>query len=397
MKRKQIQDFEVPAVLYLLDILRKNHFNTTLEKAPDKKLQDFLSIANPFDNDELSIQSFKNIIRLIKFDYGYRPKYKSIEFLMLCHFQEPIDFDEFKNDHDFEIGEFMNKIPSYTIQFKNSNIKSLPIHQTWEYQFGKIHENANVDDSALKLIKGIIKDEIGISSNSRSKIGKNTLRERTEIRTRLKEIRKQENLEKIIKKATAYIESNELKSKTDKEWIENFFEIAENCSNENLQYLWAKLLADHIVSGNRPSKFALNRLQLMEQHHALIFSFLCNNSFIVGTYNELFDRMFFIQEDYYNKSFYSQLCDIKREDLEFLDDIGLIEFDYIDMKQGFEYELDFFGKKSSLVSEEGGHKLNFVSFTYMGEELFDVANFGPDEKGFNLTLDFINNLGILIK
>ena len=78
---------------------------------------------------------------------------------------------------------------------------------------------------------------------------------RTEEQKLLVEYRKKENRDSIILQA-----AQELKDKTvddtkvDIDWVNQFFAYAENVSNEEMQSIWAKVLAGEVQKPNSFSK-----------------------------------------------------------------------------------------------------------------------------------------------
>lgn len=398
MGRKQLRDFELPTLLYLFSEIEKKHFSTSLERASDDQIQQFLDKADIAGSNTMSLTTFKKLLKLRDHDTLYRPKYNTLDLLLSCHYEKEMKFDLFHYDHQVEISEFIEKMV-YSFDTKNPKFDSQLVTSRFDLEFGKIKQQINFDESIIKELQKQLEPDIGgFSLNPRERLENMNLEDRARHRSSLNDIRKQKNIENIIQKSLLYMNDNPIDPDgIDHDWIQHFFYTSENCSNERLQYVWAKLLAEHVTLGNRPLKFTLHRLHLLEQRHALVFSFMCNNSFVMGNYNGIFDRVFYIEEDYYTKSYYSDLCDIQKEDLEFLEDIGLIEFEYLEMKKDFEYTLDFFGKKTMLISEKDQQELCFVYFTYMGDDLFNVANFGPDQEGYDLTIQFIKSLGITVR
>ena len=89
------------------------------------------------------------------------------------------------------------------------------------------------------------------------------LPERAANRRDYQELRKQQNIESICSSAAEQIadESTVPESEPEPEWINRFFDIAENISTEDLQYLWSKILAGEI---QKPGSFSLRTLETMK-------------------------------------------------------------------------------------------------------------------------------------
>lgn len=90
-----------------------------------------------------------------------------------------------------------------------------------------------------------------------------SLPNRAESRQAYQELRKQQNIEAVCaNSAQALIgESKVAEDKPESDWINRFFEIAENISTEDLQYLWGKILAGEI---QKPGSFSLRTLETLK-------------------------------------------------------------------------------------------------------------------------------------
>lgn len=84
------------------------------------------------------------------------------------------------------------------------------------------------------------------------------LEDRTQRRSRINAIRKQQNLEAIIQKSLSYCSSTEATDKADADWFNTFTQLAEDVSNKTMQNLWAKILAGEIT---QPGSFSTKTLK----------------------------------------------------------------------------------------------------------------------------------------
>lgn len=95
-------------------------------------------------------------------------------------------------------------------------------------------------------------------------------------KTHYDQIRKQKNIETILKKAIAYCNDENITEKANADWFSRFLSLAENVSNETMQGLWAKILAGEI---SQPGLFSLKSLitfQDMSIYDAKLFAKLCS-------------------------------------------------------------------------------------------------------------------------
>lgn len=101
-------------------------------------------------------------------------------------------------------------------------------------------------------------------------------------------IRKEVNIETIFQKTYNELENKELKSddKVDNDWITRFIDIAENISNDDLQTLWSKILANEIIEPKSYSLRTLDVLKNLSTHEAKLFekasNYVVNDTFLLS-------------------------------------------------------------------------------------------------------------------
>ena len=89
-----------------------------------------------------------------------------------------------------------------------------------------------------------------------------TLEERAQKRLQFKEQKRQKNIENITQKAANNLEKEGEVSNNpvDKDWITRFFSYAEDISDEEMQELWARILAGEV---ERPKSYSLRTLDVL--------------------------------------------------------------------------------------------------------------------------------------
>jgi Protein of unknown function (DUF2806) len=104
--------------------------------------------------------------------------------------------------------------------------------------------------------------KIKILPPSQGSVEQLSLPNRAENRQAYQELRKQQNIESICaNSAQELIDGSKVsEDKPESDWINRFFEIAENISTEDLQYLWGKILAGEI---QKPGSFSLRTLETL--------------------------------------------------------------------------------------------------------------------------------------
>ena len=85
---------------------------------------------------------------------------------------------------------------------------------------------------------------------------------RAQQRTQIEALRQEENIEKILENAAKELQvvENVSDNDVDDDWITRFFNIVKDISNEQMQYIWGKILANEIIS---PKSFSLKTLDVL--------------------------------------------------------------------------------------------------------------------------------------
>lgn len=99
-----------------------------------------------------------------------------------------------------------------------------------------------------------------------------------------KEVRRQINSANIIEKTAKILEDKKEISDTpvDKDWTARYFEIVQNISNEDVQFIWSKILADEIAKPNSYSFRTLELLKNITSEEAKTFSKISGLAFEYG-------------------------------------------------------------------------------------------------------------------
>ena len=127
----------------------------------------------------------------------------------------------------------------------------------------------------------------------------------------------QENMEKITAKAVPQLEDSSDPSQIEDDWITNFFAKSRIVSDDEMQQIWAKVLAGEANAPGTFSKRTVNFLGDLDKKDAELFQNLCSFGLVA---EETFTPLIFDSEaDIYNDK------GINFETLTHLDSIGLIQ------------------------------------------------------------------------
>jgi hypothetical protein len=143
------------------------------------------------------------------------------------------------------------------------------------------------------------------------------LQRRALVRFVAEEAKKQDNIEKITQKAIPELEKSSRPQDVEDDWIANFFDMCRIVSDEEMQSLWAKVLAGEANSPGTYSKRTVNFLGSLDKTDAQLFTSLCGYCWVIGDFVPL---IFHVHQQIYNRR------SINFSTLNHLDDIGLVSF-----------------------------------------------------------------------
>lgn len=198
------------------------------------------------------------------------------------------------------------------------------------------------------------------------------LQKRALIRFINEETIKQQNIESILEKSFLQISENADPQKIDNDWLLNYFDKAKFISNDQIQDLWARLLAGEANKPGSISKKTLKILSELDTDDAVAFTKLCSFVFYVNNEPQLF--ILNTDNDFYNNY-------ISFETLNNLDVLGLISMHsflgYMVDKLPKEYFVNYGESKIKITGKnESGNNLGNGKciLTKSGQELVPFCN-----------------------
>jgi len=199
------------------------------------------------------------------------------------------------------------------------------------------------------------------------------------------EARKQSNIEGITQKAIPLIEENASPEQVDDDWITNFFDKCRIISDEEMQLLWSKILAEEANSPGTFSRKTVNLLADLDKADAELFTQLCGFGWMIGNVVPL---VYDVQAEIYNR------YGINFNSLSHLESLGLIQFDNI---AGFQrlglpkkFQVFYYGRPVEITmpkESDNTLKLGKVLLTKAGQELAPVSSSQPIEEFFDFVYD----------
>lgn len=199
------------------------------------------------------------------------------------------------------------------------------------------------------------------------------------------EATRQENMEQITQKAILKLEDTSNPNMIEDDWITNFFDKSRIVSDDEMQDLWASVLAGESNSPGRYSKRTVNFLGDLDKRDAELFLSLCRFGSNFGNFTPL---IFDSQASIYND------VGINFSTLTHLDSIGLIQFNNISnfVLQGLPKKISvlYCGKPLSLVMPKDNNNqltIGNVILTQVGRELASVCH----AEGVDGFVDYVKN------
>lgn len=185
-------------------------------------------------------------------------------------------------------------------------------------------------------------------------------------------------------------------SQVNDEWLGMYNDIVKNISDENMQLIWAKILASKCEDSDSVGKRLLSILQIIDNQTAEAFSYLCSHTFMLCDNGEK-TKPFFLYHigsvgDSSNDLFPSYSYDqtfLNAHNITELDSIGLIRYENFN---GFnlkinEIELDYFGSKLSIKSKNS-ISIGYIIYTSCGEQLINALY----DKSTDKDMNFFNHI-----
>lgn len=188
--------------------------------------------------------------------------------------------------------------------------------------------------------------------------------------------KKQQNIEDVVAKALPEVKDDAKPEAIDEDWLFNFFDKCRLVSDDEMQFLWGKILAGEANEPGTYSKRTLNFLQSLSKDEAAKFQLLCRFSVDPdGSLPAIYD----IKDEIYKQS------GLLLTDLNNLQSFGLIVhslFDYLQQGRGREFFVSYFSTKFFIRLPEPSPEefiVGQVLLTGLGRQLARLCNITPIE------------------
>lgn len=189
------------------------------------------------------------------------------------------------------------------------------------------------------------------------------------------EAKRQENMEEITKKSLPFLDDQSDPEKMENDWVTNFFEKSRIISDDDMQTLWAHVLAGEANKPGTFSKRTVNLLSDLDKRDAELFQTLCRFGWPIGSFTPLiFDS---------GAPIYNNLG-INFTSLSHLSSLGLIQLNalsgYSRVGLPKNFQVNYFGRPLRLEIKEGQKNTMSIGQTLLttaGLELAEIVKVAP--------------------
>ena len=181
------------------------------------------------------------------------------------------------------------------------------------------------------------------------------------------EAQRQKNMEDITAKAVPQLNENAKPDSIEDDWLVNFFDKSRIVSDNEMQDLWSRVLADEANTPGTYSKRTVNFLSGLDKTEANLFTKLCG---FVWTIEDFVPLVFDFEAEIYNRQGIGFTALSHLESIGLIHFAGLTGFKQLGLKKGI--VLNYYGKPlHPNMPKDADNELDIgkVMLTRIGQEL----------------------------
>ena len=197
--------------------------------------------------------------------------------------------------------------------------------------------------------------------------------DRTVIISNFRKIKREhKNKTQIVDKAISLLEKGDNPEKLDNDWVLRFFEFCKAVSNEDLQYVWAKILANECKENSNNSFKLLNTISEISNNEInLIRKILKECNYGIRNFEAI--GIICIKNEYLED------IDIKYDEIIKLEDFGIMKREITTLQDEISFDLENETIRFIRKPEKKGYLnltkyANFYRFTHIGMEIIELIN-----------------------
>jgi hypothetical protein len=157
----------------------------------------------------------------------------------------------------------------------------------------------------------------------------------------------------------------------------DFFDLSQNCSNEQLQFVWAKLLANEVDKPNSISRKTLNTVKLISSYESKIFNAFCRCVWEIVNFEDYKVYAMIIDTD--EKGLYTEtgwgFSGLEGHKLE---ELNLIFDDEFQISKGEKCSITYNNNKHFIKGLNKETWLSTLVLTESGLELYKILDFNSN-------------------
>jgi hypothetical protein len=212
-----------------------------------------------------------------------------------------------------------------------------------------------------------------------------------------RESARQTNIESIVGQSLKFLPaSSSSNMKPDPDWVAAFFDLCQDCSDAMLCSLWARLLAGEVDRPGTYSRRTLGAIKLLSVEEANLFTAFAACVWHFSESSAGASKFLIMDMD--EKGRYSDATwGFDGALISRLEHIDLAEHEFFDLDERKRYNLAFHGRKHRLKPPSSAERLEIVSLSPVGEEIFTICGAEPNMEYYRTTLDYLKSRGLLIQ
>jgi hypothetical protein len=225
-------------------------------------------------------------------------------------------------------------------------------------------------------------------TNAKADVEVDLIRWQAQERVEYQERRRQTNINKIVNVALQQLPEHIDNNRPDDDWLVQFFLNSQDIGNEEMQNLWAKILAGEFA---RPHSYSLRTLACMKtltQADAKLFKSIIN---CIWTGGYLLKAESIFENFFYKKG-------ITFPDFLHLENIGLLNLSEIgwNVEPGKSINLTYFDKVVKFQNElQTRNTVSCYQLTSIGQDLFSLCERSIDTEYLNKLIEIISNRKVI--
>lgn len=196
---------------------------------------------------------------------------------------------------------------------------------------------------------------------------------------------RQENMESITAKALPHLKDDAKPDEIEKDWITNFFDKCRLISDQEMQTLWANILAGQANAPGSFSKRTIETVAALDKSDAKLFTTLCSFAWMIEILTPL---IFDIENKILNRA------GIDFSSLTHLDDLGLLTFSPLSgfLRQSFpkNFTVHYYGRPINIEfpkDKDNDLQIGKVLLSRTGQELSTISGSTPSKEFYEYVLD----------